>query len=131
MSERRPNFLLEIAEQLGEAAALRLSFDLGGTRQYLPRAEHLTPEHPLARSLGLAKARELCSTFGPGHVMIPLGDSASLGRRRRVVYDALAKGLSLNKTARQAGTTRRTVERIKARLKRRGKVPQPSQGRLL
>lgn len=130
MSERRPEFLHEVAERLGEGAALRLAHDFGGTRQYLPLAEHLTHEHPLAHSLGLAAARELCSAFGPGHVNIPLGESASIGRRRRIVHDALAQGLSLNKTARRAGTTRRTVERIKARMKRGGKGPRPGQGRL-
>lgn len=119
VSERLPELLEEIAGRFGEGVMLRLAGDFGGTRIYVPAPKSIGPDHVLARSLGLAAARGVAERYGPGHVEIPLGPTASGPRCRRAALLALEENRSVREAARKAGMTERTIWRLKRRAKKR------------
>ena len=114
MSEALPDFLAEIAEEIGEAAALRLAHEFGGVRCYVPLPTKLRPQHKLAQAVGLVTAQKFAQRFGPGHIIIPFGPTADGAERRRRVVELARQGLSNAAIARRTRLNRRTVQRILA-----------------
>ena len=119
MRDELPDLLADVVELLGEGPMLRLAHEFGGTQIYVPQAARIGPEHPLARSLGLANAQRFAGAFGPGHLTVPLGPTAAGERCRRAAIQALSEGKSNRIAARRAGMTTRGVEMIRARIKRK------------
>lgn len=99
-----------IAEVAGVGAALTLAARYGGRQLYIPQAESIDEAHPLAEALGLATARRLSRDFGHGHVMIPLGPTSSVERRKLLMRKMGDEGRTNAEVAAALGVHRRTVE---------------------
>lgn len=66
-----PARLLEVAEEIGAAAALLLVERFGGISLYIPTVQALKRDHLLVRALGLEAATQLCKARGGEHVEVP------------------------------------------------------------
>lgn len=118
-----PALLAEIAEIAGLDAALKVAEAKGGTRAYFVAAARLTDSNWLVKAIGRELAEKvsdhLVSARVGVEIMVPLGTTGSYlrdqRRRREAVARALAAGADANTAARQAGITRRSVQRQKAK----------------
>lgn len=118
-----PGLLARIAEIAGPEAALKIADAKGGTRAYFVAAARLTPSNWLVKAIGMDLAvkiaAELVSDVKGDDIDVPLGTTGSYlrdqRRRREAVARALAAGADANTAARQAGITRRSVQRQKAK----------------
>lgn len=118
-----PALLAEIAEIAGLDAALKVADAKGGTRAYFVAAARLTESNWLVKAIGMELAEKvaghLVADLKGDEIDVPLGTTGSYlrdqRRRREAVARALAAGADANTAARQAGITRRSVQRQKAR----------------
>jgi hypothetical protein len=102
--------LQRIAEAVGSAATLTLAARYGGRMLYIPQAESIGESHILALELGLATARRLAREVGHGHIMIPLGPTSSVERRKLLIRQMGGEGMTNSQVAAALGIHRRTVE---------------------
>jgi transcriptional regulator GlxA family with amidase domain len=98
----------EIAALIGEAAALALAEEFGGSRLYIPSM--IEDGHRIAEAIGMPAARVLSARFAPDVVVVPLCRELRAAHYR-------GQGLSNGKIARRLGLTERGVERIFERLR--------------
>lgn len=105
-----PELLRRIADGFGAGAALTFAATYGGREVYIPRASSIDETHHLAQALGLATARALAAEIGAGRLMVPLGPSSSVARRKALMRQMTAEKLSAGEIARALGMTRRAVE---------------------
>lgn len=101
-----PASLIEIAEVIGQAAALRLVDAYGGTVCYVPQS--IEPGHRLAQSIGLVAAARLVARYGGEKVEVPVLHVA----RTRKALIAQAEG-GVAEVARALGVTRRWVRMVR------------------
>lgn len=101
-----PASLVEIAEVIGEAAALRLVDAYGGTVCYVPMA--IAPEHRLAQAIGPVAAGRLVARYGGEKIEVPVLHVA----RTRKAMIAQAEG-GVAEVARRLGVTRRWVRAVR------------------
>lgn len=66
-----PDKLAEIAEVADRKAALDLALNMGGATLYVPRPDHLGPEHPLSKAVGHESARKIAARFAGDSLYIP------------------------------------------------------------
>jgi hypothetical protein len=136
MTDKLPGVLQEIAEVVGEAAAIAIASRAGGTRIYIPAT--LTMDHWLVQAIGAGPAMKLCAHFGVDErrgqrIDIPLHVGGTYSQVIRAIAERVHK-LDANDTesartiARKLGITDRSVHRHRAR--HRGKTD-GKQGRLL
>ena len=106
----------------GIALALTLARLKGGQRIHIPA--RVTPEHWLARAVGLDAARAICHHYaaaGRGtDIDMPFGDAAGsyIAQRRaraRAYAEAAERGENANKAAAQIGVTRRSIYKARAK----------------
>jgi hypothetical protein len=113
-----------IAEVIGVDATIRLGESLSDPanrrrgRFYVPTVEHLTPEHKLARWVGLTAARQLSRTFGGEDIPVP--NCRNAVRTALVWFDFMA-GLSCAQVAARHALSERRVRQITA--EERGPLP--------
>lgn len=101
--------LLEIAEVVGPAAALRLAEAYGGQDGcYVPYTPH--PDHPWASVLGPAAWTALCARWGGGRINIPRNAMAKSAKAR--MASLKAQGLSHRAMARELACTERYVRLV-------------------
>lgn len=86
---------------------------------YLPRPSYVTPEHPLARSIGLEHAQAVLEECFSTHCYVPLRPR-SFGRRRAVVQQLLGEGKTVVQIARTLRVSERSIARDIAFLRRAG-----------
>lgn len=118
---RLTGWLAEVAEIVGEDAALAIARARGGTLAVIPAAANLTDRSWLVRTIGTEKARALAealvSAKNGDRFLIPLGPDHGLAAyhraRRRAVTEALDSGATIDEAARAAGVDRSTVIRTK------------------
>jgi len=110
-----PPTLALLAEILGEAGALKLAAAHGGTRIYVSRG----PKGAVARVLGQELAERLVAEIGAGHLEIPYGPMGGAAGRRARMAKLLEQGVSAAKVARFVDVHARTVERTRAKLRRK------------
>lgn len=104
-----PATLQLIADELGDAEALRLAAAYGGRVLFVPLS--LPPGHALERELGRDLAMAVVRLLGPGHVEIPLGPLAHGRQRGIALARAVAEGGSANQIAARTGYHIRSVHR--------------------
>jgi hypothetical protein len=136
MTEKLPGVLAEIADLVGEAAAIAIAARAGGTRVYIPAKINST--HWLAQAVGLSVAVRLCDHFRVDHrrgqyLEIPLHVGGTYKQYIRTIAERVHKldagdEASERKIARQVGITERSVRRHRARHRGRS---DGKQGRLL
>lgn len=114
-----PESLARIADIVGEAAALRLIADFGGTRFYVPGSPH--PEMPIARSIGIKAARALARSYGGTEIDLPNG--AMLASKKLMILKSAKSG---RLTARDTRSTDRYVRMVRNAGNRGGDVRQGS-----
>lgn len=118
MTEPLPGILARVAEECGEGIALRFAAEFGGQEIYMPDAGRVGPEHRLAQALGLDTARRIAEALSPpGRMIVPLGPTSSLGRRKAEIRRLVDAGKPVAHMARALGVHERTVYFHKARLK--------------
>lgn len=134
MTDALPGILQEIAELVGEHAALAIASRAGGTRMYFPT--HADDRHWLVACVGREAADKLCDHFavdGRGQrIEIPLYVGGTYRQFVRAVAQRVhkldAEGASSTEIVRKVGVTQRSVHRHRAR--HRGKKDD-KQGSLL
>jgi DNA-binding NarL/FixJ family response regulator len=122
MSDALPGVLGEIASVAGEAAALQLAAEKGGTRVYIPA--RCSEAHWLVNCVGRAAAEKMCAHFAVegkrgAEIMLPLADAGAFPRFRRAmarrIHQLDRQGKSSSEIARAAGVNQRTVHKHRAR----------------
>jgi hypothetical protein len=136
MTDKLPGVLQEIADIVGEAAAIAIASHAGGTRIYFPA--NLTVDHWLPLTIGLGPAMKLCAHFAieerrGQRIDIPLYVGGTYSQMIRAIAERVHKldaddDESSQTIARKLGITQRSVHRHRARHK--GKKA-GKQGRLL
>lgn len=117
MSKTAPKtaVLEEIAAVAGEAAAVALVAQVGGTRVYIPA--RFKDEHWLVECIGRPAALKLAAHFsasGTGdYIVVPLAGGGAYPQLRRAiakrVHELDKDGKSAPQIAREVGVTQRTV----------------------
>jgi hypothetical protein len=110
-----PGVLAEFADTIGEAAALKLAQELGGTTIKLSDR----PNSVLAAVIGEELARALVAARSRGEaVVIPMAGQRGAGGRRAAVARMLSDGASANAAAKACDVHARTAKRVRAELKK-------------
>jgi DNA-binding NarL/FixJ family response regulator len=99
--------LEQLAEAIGEEAALRLLEARGGTRVYIPHQPKASDA--LASSIGLPAAIGLSQIYGGDRLEVP-----NPTPRKVRVLELRSHGLSIDAIAHQLGCTRRRVFQVLA-----------------
>jgi hypothetical protein len=124
MTEKLPGVLAEIADLVGEAAAIAIASHAGGTRIYLPALP--TQDHWLTLTIGLGPAMKLCSHFAVDgkrgqRLDIPLYVGGTYRQMVRSIAQRVhrmdAEQASSTAIARALGISQRTIHRHRARHK--------------
>lgn len=123
-----PPLQAEIATVIGLYATMKLASEWGGCEIYIPTR---APDgHWLVQSIGRKAADGLCAYFaahieydgGRAHhgvkITLPLGQSGIRDMARRRAIELLDKGASLREAARGSGLHQRTIQNIRARLRK-------------
>ena len=101
-----PASLVDIAEVIGPAAALRLVDAYGGTVCYVPL--QLGPAHRLSQSIGVDAAERLAARYGGEKIEVPV---LNVARTRKALIARTPGGVS--EVARALGVTRRWVRMVR------------------
>lgn len=112
-----PYIVSELAEVVGEGRLLAFLREHGGRRLSVPRAGRLTDDHLLVQALGRAGAERLCALYAGEWILIPMGPAGTLAEARRRAARALLAGAPVDEAAGAGGLHRRTVQRMRRRLK--------------
>lgn len=103
-----PGILQEIAEDLGEEAALRFAARLGGTQIYVRR-----DEGGLLRDiLGDELAAWLADRYGGEIIIVPMAKALMRQRHRELILSLSREGLGADEIARRLGCTSRWVREV-------------------
>lgn len=129
-----PPLLAEIANVIGLYATMKLTADWGGCEVYIPA--RASDGHWLVQSVGRDSADKLCAYFAAriegesrrahhgAKITLPLGQRGSRDVARRRAIELLDRGASVREAARGAGLHARTIQNIRAKLrKERAKAP--------
>jgi hypothetical protein len=129
-----PGILAEIAQLVGEPAAVNIAARVGGSRVYIPAT--VADDHWLVECVGRAKAEQICRHFavdgGGQEIDVPIAGGGAYAQLRRAVARRiheldLAKK-SEREIAKDVRVTGRTVRRH--RRAHRGGGKGDKQGRL-
>lgn len=130
MTNALPAVLQEIADVAGEAAALKIVAQVGGTRAGFPKS--IRDDNWLVLCVGRDAAAKIIERFGGDTCDIPLLDNGCYSKLRRNVATQIHKlhleGASSKRIAREVGVTQRTI--FRHRRSHRGGNPDDSQGSL-
>lgn len=115
----------DLADILGRDAARTFTSVLGGQRIYIPAKA--TPEHKIARAIGLRGMEMLCAARAGETLTLPNGRQKLTARRR--AEKLLASGKSLAQVADACTISIRYAEQIASDV--RAQSQRPRQGSLL
>lgn len=117
-----PELLQRVADACGSGVALSLAGAYGGRELYVPQADAIGEDHPLAVTLGLAAARQVAEVLNPGKIVIPMGPTSSVRRRAAALRAMKREGKTNAYQARALGIHLRTVEIRHQRDRERGEA---------
>ena len=110
-----PPLLQDFERLIGLAATLDLVRARGGLRIFIPTPARVTPEHALAKIIGVEALLELANEFGgEAHFALPKAVKALLAVRNSRICDAYATHKTVRELALEHRLTERQVERIVA-----------------
>jgi hypothetical protein len=121
MSHTMPSILLEIAEVIGEPAALQLAEQHQGERVYIP--EHPGPEHELCRLIGAENAARLARVWSGQSIELPMLRARTIHLRNELIRED-ARHMSHAQLVRKWRLCRRQIINILNQQKRCGQAPQ-------
>lgn len=105
-----PGVLAEIADAIGEDAAMTIANQYGGTRFYVPtRIPH---GHRLVELLGMEAAQKLASMLGGLDFEIAQAIALKRAKRNAQICAERAEGVSVSNLARKNGMSERNVRNI-------------------
>ena len=112
-----PDSVLELAEEIGLAATLRLVAARGGTTVHVPKLEPRTRlvGHRLAGELGFPNLAALAAARGGEKIQVPRCSAARRELRNLRIVEEAAAGAGVNQLALRWGTSERSVRRLIAR----------------
>ncbi|SFQ13983.1 hypothetical protein SAMN05421853_10290 [Roseivivax halotolerans] len=99
---------------LGEIDTQKLLRTLGGTRIEVPQTARRSK---LSKIIGPDGVARLIATFGPGRLVLPMGDVRGQAGRRAHAKRLLTEGAATRDVARQADLHTRSVERYRRQLR--------------
>ena len=99
--------LVDVAETLGLAVALKIISAFGGQEVKFPRRPR--PDHPVIKALGEADGVAVCEFLSGAMIYVPHGRA---GANRRAVIGLQDKGHSRGEIARILGISQRHVRRL-------------------
>lgn len=102
-----PDFVVELAEQLGGNAAFKLLELYGGQVLYVP--VQAASDHPMRAMLGDANFEALVKAFPGERMELPKNDALTRQHRHRLVLELLERGYKHNEIAARTNYTRRHV----------------------
>ncbi|HWP00037.1 MAG TPA: Mor transcription activator family protein [Methylococcus sp.] len=109
---RLPGILEDIAHLVGLPAALAVADRFGGRR--LPGLVRMSPDHPLARCVGLQKAIRIAEYLGNERPEIPKFDARHRAIRNRRIREERALGATHAELAERYHLTDRWIRAILA-----------------
>lgn len=112
-----PHVLFELADALGQPAALRFAAEFGGRRLAVP--EEARPDHPVAQRCGIEVLAWLVSRWPGEPILVPLGPQSSYNRRIGEIRRMLQDGEDAATIVRAVGCHERTIFRHRRTLKDR------------
>lgn len=111
-----PGILADVEEAAGQAAALQLAREFGGTQISLSAAK----SSALVRVVGLDAARKIVQKLGRGRVMVPMANLRGQRARRAAATRMFAGGASARDVALACDIHERTAWRAKTPPKPKG-----------
>ena len=99
----------QIAEVIGQDAAVRLCQAVGGVSWYIPHKPG--PDHQIAKIIGQRAWIGLCATFGGTRLNLPKGEARL--KHLRATQLLKAGEFSVRQIALQTGLTERTISRMR------------------
>ncbi|MGQ0621339.1 MAG: Mor transcription activator family protein [Panacagrimonas sp.] len=109
--EPRKDWLLEFARMIGVPGTLALCEGWPGIRLYIPHADSLSADHPIALKIGLEVALKLSRECGGSTIPIPRNARLSRATFRALVLTRFRNGESASKLAREFGLHEYTIYR--------------------
>ena len=103
--------LHELVRVLGLPTALRLVEKFGGVRVYLPLAENMTDDNPIAAAIGVDAARDLCALWPQERPYIPRAVQILREERDKALLRD-AEELSVPELARKYELTERAIYNV-------------------
>lgn len=108
-----PGILAEISAVAGEAVALKLARERGGTEVQISDK----PGSAFVELVGLPAARKIVKALHAGKMTIPMATARGARARRANAARMLAKGATETQTALACDIHARTARRIRAKVK--------------
>ena len=103
----------DLGASVGYTAVVKLKTWYAGGWLYIPHASRVTPEHCLAKLIGMPALRALVRDFeADQHLWLPLGDEERYARDRDIAL-RLATGDAPAEIATQFGITERRIEQLR------------------
>lgn len=99
--------LNRIADAAGERAALILGREKAAQEIHIPKT--VSPDHWLAKLIGLAEARALAAVFGPRDIVLPPSIGGAKRKRAGILAEMIDKGYTVNQITAATGVARSTV----------------------
>ena len=121
-----PPIYRDMVEQLGYQVAQKLVDHYGGARVYIPLAANLRAEHDLVKIFGYQMARFIAKTYGGRLLEVPTKSTEARHDRNELILSAHRSGARANTIARQFGLSRSTVDRVIAKARLCGHLPNVS-----
>lgn len=106
---------------MGYTAASTLIDYRGGTSLYVPKTE--SPEHLIARLVGLSAMRALCREYGDSTINLPIDYRRERSVRNRLIGGLLIRNVSPKDIAAMAGISTKLVILARNELESLGLVP--------
>jgi Mor family transcriptional regulator len=113
-TEDFPESLAEAVKDIGIPATLKLIKRFGGVRLYVPEPQHITENHVIARTIGLASARAIAKIWPNERPEIPSAARAFRRARDRAILRE-ATSLSKSKLALKYNLSERQLYNILSR----------------
>jgi hypothetical protein len=112
MGDRRgwPSTLVEVADIIGDEAAMRLVLRFGGVKVYVPTRDP-QPSHPLVGAIGMDASLALINAKAGSQIEVP---TMALMRSKKAAIAASSTGTRA--TALEHGVTERYVRKVQAEL---------------
>ena len=114
-SDLLPRLLQDFERLIGLPATLDLVRAYGGLRIYIPTPERVSPDHQLAKVIGVDHLMALAKVYGgEDHFALPKAERAILAvRNARIAHD-YGHNKTVRELAREHGLHERQIERIVA-----------------
>lgn len=114
----RQNRFDKLSSLIGRDAAIKLVEQFGGRRIQVPTK--MPPRHSITLAIGAEKATLLARAHGGTWLVVPVGPATFQKKKQEKALLLLEDGMIAKDVARMTGLSDRTVQRLKAKMKKVG-----------